>query len=89
MESKTLRVSKTLKKSSAKMFSDLKVGDTVKFSVDLKRAGSVDLKRAGIGRGTYATYIKAEHLESGNTNHSSFNQMSSIISRFEFEEVLV
>ena len=77
MESKTLRVSKTLKKSSAKMFSDLKVGDTVKFSVDLKRAGS------------YTTYIKAEHLESGNTNHSSFNQMSSIISRFEFEEVLV
>ena len=82
MESKTLRISKILKKSSAKMFSDLKVGDTVKFSVDLKRAG------CGISS-TYATYIKAEHLESGNTNHSSFNQMSSIISRFEFEEVLV
>lgn len=81
MESKTLRISKILKKSSAKMFSDLKVGDTVKFSVDLKRAGC--------SKGTYATYIKAEHLESGNTNHSSFNQMSSIISRFEFEEVLV
>ena len=81
MESKTLRISKILKKSSAKMFADLKVGDTVKFSVDLKRVG-----RNG---GTYATYIKAEHLESGNTNHSSFNQMSSIISRFEFEEVLV
>ena len=80
MESKTLRVSKILKKSSAKMFSDLKVGDTVKFSVDLKRAG-----RNG---GSYATYIKAEHLESGNTNHSSFNQMPSIISRFEFEEVV-
>ena len=84
MESKTLRISKILKKSSAKMFSDLKVDDTVKFSVDLKRAG------CSIGsKGTYATYIKAEHLESGNTNHSSFNQMSSIISRFEFEEVLV
>ena len=81
MESKTLKISKILKKSSAKMFSDLKVGDTVKFSVDLKRAGC--------GGGTYATYIKAEHLESGNTNHSSFNQMSSIISRFEFEEVAV
>ena len=81
MESKTLRVSKILKKSSAEMFADLKVGDTVKFSVDLKRAG-----RNG---GSYATYIKAEHLESGNTNHSSFNQMSSIISRFEFEEVAV
>ena len=39
MESKTLRVSKILKKSSAEMFADLKVGDTVKFSVDLKRAG--------------------------------------------------
>ncbi len=82
MESKTLRVSKILKKSSAKMFSDLKVGDTIKFSVNLERAG-------GNNRGTYATYIKAEHLESGNTNHSSFNQMPSIISRFEFEEVLV
>ncbi len=81
MESKTLRVSKILKKSSAKMFSDLKVGDTIKFSVNLERAG-------GNG-GTYANYIKAEHLESGNTNHSSFNQMPSIISRFEFEEVLV
>ena len=81
MECKTLRVSKILKKSSAKMFSDLKVWDTIKFSVNLERAGG--------NRGTYATYIKAEHLESGNTNHSSFNQMSSIISRFEFEEVLV
>ena len=81
MESKTLRVSKILKKSSAKMFSDLNVGDTIKFSVNLERAGC--------NGGTYATYIKAEHLESGNTNHSSFNQMSSIISRFEFEEVLV
>ena len=36
MESKTLRVSKILKKSSAKMFSDLKVGDTIKFSVNLE-----------------------------------------------------
>lgn len=78
LESKILRIDKILKKSSAKMFADLKVGDTVKFSVDLKRAG-----RNG---GSYATYIKAEHLESGNTNYSSFNQMSSIISRFEFEE---
>ena len=81
MESKTLRVSKILKKSSAKMFSDLKVGDTIKFSVDLERAGGY--------RGTYATYIKAEHLESGNTNYSSFNQMLSIVSSFEFEEVAV
>ena len=81
MESKTLRISKILKKSSAKMFADLKVGDTVKFSVDLKKSG-----RNG---GPYATYIKAEHLESGNTNHSSFNQMSSIISRFEFEESII
>ena len=81
MESKTLRISKILKKSSAKMFADLKVGDTVKFSVNLERAGC--------NRGTYATYIKAEHLESGNTNHSSFNQMPSIVSRFEFEEVAV
>ena len=81
MESKTLRVSKILKKSSAKMFSDLKVGDTIKFSVNLERAGC--------NGGTYATYIKAEHLESGNTNHSSFNQMSSVVSRFDFKEVLV
>ena len=81
MESKILKINKILKKSSAEMFADLKVGDTVKFSVDLKRAG-----RNG---GSYATYIKAEHLESGNTNHSSFNHMPSIISRFEFEEVAV
>ena len=79
MESKILKVDKTLKKSSAKMFSDLKVGDTVKFSVELKRAGC--------NKGTYATYIKAEHIESGNTNHSSFNQMSSVVSRFDFKEV--
>lgn len=79
MESKILKVDKILKKSSAKMFSDLKVGDTVKFSVELKRVGC--------NKGTYATYIKAEHIESGNTNHSSFNQMSSVVSRFEFKEL--
>ena len=81
LESKILKINKILKKSSAKMFADLKVGDTVKFSVDLKRAG-----RNG---GSHATYIKAEHLESGNTNYSSFNQMPSIISRFEFEEAII
>lgn len=78
LKSHTLRINKINRKTQAKMFKDLKVGDKVEFSVPIKQAGS--------NRGTYATYIIAENISSGARTNSSFNQMPRILDAFEFEE---
>ena len=79
LESKTLKVSKIIKRTRAKMFEDLKVGSIVKMSVPVKAAGS--------SRGTYATYIKIENLDTGAVAYKSFNEMWYVLANFEFEEV--
>ena len=80
LSSGTLRVKKLLKKTSAKIFKDLKVGDTVEFTVKLQRAGS------SRGR-TYSTYIQFKNLNNDETSFNSFNQIANILDKFEFEEV--
>lgn len=78
MSSKVLVVTKLNRKTKAQMFQNLKVGDKVQFSIPIKRAG--------IGRGTHASYICSKNVETGETNFSSFNQLPSILDAFEFEE---
>lgn len=78
LSSKILTVEKINRKTKAKMFEDLKVGDKIQFEVELKRAGG--------NRGTYATYIKATNLENNEITHSSFNQMPRILDAFGFKE---
>ena len=70
-------VTKINRKTKAKLFKDLKIGDKVEFSVPIKRAGS--------NRGTYATYIEAKNVETDEYTYSSFNQLPSILDAFEFE----
>lgn len=78
LHSDTLKVIKINRKTKAKMFENLKVGDIVQFSVPIKQAGR--------GRsGTYATYIKALNIETGEETESSFNQIPIILDAFEFE----
>lgn len=60
------------------MFCNLNVGDKIKFSVPIKYAGC--------NRGTYATYITVTNLETGEKTHSSFNQLPTILTAFEFTD---
>lgn len=77
LKSEIVTVSKINKKTKAKMFENLKVGDQIEFSVPLKAAGR--------NRGTYATYIMVKNIKTGESTSSSFNQLPIIMSAFEFE----
>jgi hypothetical protein len=81
LASETLVVTKINRRTKAKMFEHLKVGDLIEFSVPIKKAGR--------NRGTYATYIKATNIKTGETIHSSFNQMPTILNAFEFEPIFI
>jgi len=77
LKSDIITVTKILRKTKAKMFENLKVGDKIEFSVPIKHAGS--------NRGTYATYIGVRNVETGEETSSSFNQLPTILHAFEFE----
>lgn len=77
LASDILVVTKINRKTKAKMFQNLKVGDYVQFSAPIKEAGR--------NRGTYATYIKCENINTKEVTHSSFNQLPSILDAFEFD----
>lgn len=77
LKSDVLTVTKINRKTKAKMFENLKVGDKIEFSVPIKQAGR--------SRGTYATYIKAINISTNEETFSSFNQLPSVLDAFEFE----
>ena len=78
LKSDVLIVTKINKKTKAKMFENLKVGDKIEFCVPIKHAGS--------NRGTYATYIGVRNVETGEETSSSFNQLPTVLRAFEFEK---
>jgi len=77
LKSDNLEIVKILRKTKSEMFENLKVGDTIILSIEVKCAGS--------NKGTYASYIKAENLGTGECNYKSFNQINGILSCFEFK----
>lgn len=80
LHSGILQVTKINRKTKAKMFKNLKVGDTIEFSVPIKQAGK------GVS-GTYATYIRAVNINTGEETNSSFNQIPIILEAFEFKPI--
>lgn len=72
------RIKAILRKTQAEMFRDLRVGDVVNFSFKIHHLGH--------NRGSsYAAYLA---VESGGVEvEKSPNQLASILSCFEFEEV--
>lgn len=66
------------KSTKAKMLKNLKVGDVVKFEVELKPAGQ--------NRGTHATYIKITDWKSDDFTKKSFNELSHVFSILDLEE---
>lgn len=80
MQSSVYEVVKIKKRSGAKMFKDLQVGNTIRFSVPVAYAGS------NRGR-TYTTGIKVECLETGAVTYKTFNQLPPVLENFELVEV--
>lgn len=72
-------VAEVKKRTQAKLFKNLKVGDVIEFSVPLKRAGCSD------GR-TYASYVVIENLKSSERISKSFNQIARCLECFKFVE---
>ncbi|HEY5561962.1 MAG TPA: hypothetical protein VIK72_09465 [Clostridiaceae bacterium] len=77
LKSDIITVTKINRKTKAKMFENLKVGDKIEFSVPIKHAGS--------NRGTYATYIGVRNVETREETSISFNQLPTVLRAFEFE----
>ena len=67
------------KKTRAKMFSDVKVGDTVMFSVPISSVGG------NRGR-SYAVGIKCVNVRTREFTSLTFNEIGRILGCFEFEQ---
>lgn len=70
---------KVLKKSASPAFQDIRVGDTIFFSCDIKACGR--------NKSTYATYICCKNERTGEESNLSFNQIERVLKNFEFEEI--
>ena len=77
LQSKILEIVEVKKKTKAKMFANLKIGDKIQLSIPVESAG-----RNG---GTYASYIKAQNMATEECSYNSFNQLPSILKNFEFK----
>jgi len=81
LRSNTLVVKDVIKKTSAKMFKDLNIGDKIELSVPVKYAGH--------NRGTtYSTYIRTINLNTGESVLNSFNQLPKLLGCFELQEMV-
>lgn len=74
----TYKVKSVLRKTTAKMFSNVKEGDNIKFSIDVNEAG----RRSG----NYATYVKCVNLRTMETAYKSVRELRTMFYCFEFEE---
>jgi predicted DNA-binding ArsR family transcriptional regulator len=79
LSSGRLIVKDILRKSSARMFKNLKVGDIIEISVPVKHAGT----RRGK---TYSTYIRTVNVTTGENTHNSFNQLPKILDAFVLDK---
>jgi D-Tyr-tRNAtyr deacylase len=80
LKSQILTIRDIKKKTKAKMFEHLQVGDKLLLSIQVDYAGRSS-------RGTRPSYISATNLTTGVTTYKTFNEIPPILSCFEFEEV--
>jgi len=81
LESNLLEVTKIVKKTTSKFFSNLKVGDVIHLSIPVKALGS------SRGR-SYAGYIKVVNVETLEECKKSFNELGRLLDCFEFNNFL-
>lgn len=68
------------KKSQSPAFLNLRYGDIIEFSVEIKRAGNAS-------RGTKATYVRCYNPQTDKISELSFNQIMRVLDNFDFVEV--
>jgi hypothetical protein len=78
MKSEVLTVKKINKKTKAEMFKNIKVGNKILLSIPVESVGR------GY-RGTYASYIRIDNLDTDEHTFKSFNEICYILPCFEFE----
>ena len=78
LTSPSLMITEVKRKTSAKLFKDLGVGDKIQLSIPVKAAGQ--------NRGTYASYIKITNLKTNEYVTASFNQIVGKLSAFILTE---
>lgn len=67
------------KKSQSPAFKDLKKGNVIEFSVEIKAVGRSS-------RGTHAAYIRCFNPQTDQVSNLSFNQIARTLECFGFEE---
>lgn len=77
MKSEKLEIIDIVKKTSAKMFKDLKIGSVIQLSIPVKVAGG--------NKGTYASYITVENIDTGEKTGKSFNELPKLLDCFKFK----
>lgn len=81
LKSPILEMKKIKKSTKAKVFKDLEVGSKIRLTIPVQRAGS--------NRGTYASYIRVENLETREYTEKSFNQLPRFLNYFELEPIRI
>lgn len=76
LESKKLLILDIKRKTKAKMFCDVKVGDILQLSVPVEHFGI-----------NYAVHIKIKNLNSGQVVYKTFNQITPLLYCFEIREI--
>lgn len=74
-------ITKILGKCTSPAFKDVQIGDEIDFSVPIKAVGH--------NRSTYAVYITCKNIRTNEVSELSFNQLSRIMEKFEFQEVTI
>lgn len=77
MTSERYRVMEIKKKTNAKMFKNIQLGDVITFKTPVKRAGGF--------RGTNATWITTTLERTNETAFKTFNELPEILKNFTLE----
>jgi hypothetical protein len=81
MMSEVYRITRIVKPTKAEFFRNLKVGNLVRFSMEMKGPGRTG--RSGV----YASYIKIHNLSTGSYTSRSMNELDNRLENFELGEM--
>lgn len=82
LTSSKYRVTKINRKTKAKMFKNIELGDVLIFTCILERLGTT--------RGnTYAPHVKIENISKKESVHKSFNELGNIMDAFEMTDQIL
>lgn len=82
LTSKALKIAKIKRRTSAKFFKDLKVGDEIKVVGILRDPGR---SWGSSSNGLYATYFNVVNETTGEMTRNSLTMLSKLLANFEFE----